>query len=292
MHSMTGFGRGQVSAPNGVFAVEIQAVNRKNLEVSLFGLREFPEAEHLLTARVRSAVHRGNLSISCSRMAIEGVDDREAEGEAALVERLGSLRRVAGAAGLELTVDAGWLEKQLTQEPGSGGEKLPLEAVLPHYESALGLALDSLLEMREVEGRALERDLQARIGLLQGITGEVRTASAAMVAGRRDLLLGRLAELGLELDVGDERVLKEVTLFADRCDIAEELTRLESHFGQFLATMGGEGPCGRKLEFLTQEIHREVNTIGAKGNSLTVGQLILSMKNEIERVREQLANVE
>jgi uncharacterized protein (TIGR00255 family) len=102
----------------------------------------------------------------------------------------------------------------------------------------------------------------------------------------------RLREAGLELDLGDERVLREIALFADRCDVSEELTRLRSHFDQFTTLLKSGGEIGRKGEFLLQEIGREVNTIGSKANDLTISRAVIELKNELERVREQMANVE
>ena len=102
----------------------------------------------------------------------------------------------------------------------------------------------------------------------------------------------RLRQAGLELNVNDERVLKEIALFADRCDVTEELTRLRSHFEQFAALLKSEGEIGRKAEFLLQEIGREVNTIGSKANDLAISRAVIELKNELERVREQIANVE
>jgi uncharacterized protein (TIGR00255 family) len=108
----------------------------------------------------------------------------------------------------------------------------------------------------------------------------------------RELLLQRLRQAGLELDVSDERVLREIALFADRCDVTEELTRLRSHFEQFVTLLKSNGEIGRKSEFILQEIGREVNTIGSKANDLTISKSVIELKNELERVREQIANVE
>jgi uncharacterized protein (TIGR00255 family) len=105
-------------------------------------------------------------------------------------------------------------------------------------------------------------------------------------------LLQRLRQAGLELDVEDERVLREIALFADRCDVTEELTRLRSHFDQFTALLKSDAEIGRKAEFILQEIGREVNTIGSKANDLTISKAVIELKNELERVREQIANVE
>ncbi len=113
-----------------------------------------------------------------------------------------------------------------------------------------------------------------------------------MVNKHRENLLGRLEQAGLEIDVEDERVLREIALFADRCDVSEEITRLDSHLGQFSDLLDKDEPVGRSIEFLIQEIAREINTIGSKSSSIDVSKAALSLKNELERIREQVANVE
>ncbi|HTO04524.1 MAG TPA: DUF1732 domain-containing protein, partial [Opitutus sp.] len=122
---------------------------------------------------------------------------------------------------------------------------------------------------------------------------EVIVARAPLVAPTyRELLMQRLRQAGLELDVNDERVLREIALFADRTDVTEELTRLRSHLDQFTALLKSEAEIGRKSEFILQEVGREVNTIGSKANDLTVSKAVIELKNELERIREQIANVE
>ncbi|MCC6416350.1 MAG: DUF1732 domain-containing protein, partial [Opitutaceae bacterium] len=133
------------------------------------------------------------------------------------------------------------------------------------------------------------------LGRLTVITrlGEAVAARAPTVAPTyRDLLLRRLADSGLELDLNDERVLKEIAFFAERCDVTEELTRLRSHLAQFTTLLRSNGEIGRKAEFILQEIGREVNTIGSKANDLEIARHVIEIKNELDRVREQIANVE
>jgi len=146
--------------------------------------------------------------------------------------------------------------------------------------------------MRAKEGEALLVDFLGRLERLHA-AAEAIARRAPQVAGvYKEQLLQRLRAAGLALDVSDERVLKEVALFADRCDISEELTRLRSHFGQFRELLRAEGEIGRKAEFILQEIGREIHTIGSKANDLAIAQQVIEFKNELERVREQIANVE
>jgi uncharacterized protein (TIGR00255 family) len=162
----------------------------------------------------------------------------------------------------------------------------------PAVREALAEALRGFAAMRAREGEALLVDFIQR--------GEILHRQLELIAARapqvpelyRGQLHRRLREAGLDLDLDDERVLREIALFADRCDIAEELTRLRSHFEQFAGLLRAEGEIGRRAEFLLQEIGREVNTIGSKANDLTISRAVLELKNELERIREQMANVE
>jgi uncharacterized protein (TIGR00255 family) len=146
--------------------------------------------------------------------------------------------------------------------------------------------------MRAQEGAALLKDFEARLAVLRGHVSTVAARAPLVASTYRDQLLKRLRESGLELNVCDDRVLKEIALFADRCDISEELTRLRSHFEQFTALLKSNGEIGRKSEFLLQEINREVHTVGSKANDLEISRAVIELKNELERVREQIANVE
>ena len=128
--------------------------------------------------------------------------------------------------------------------------------------------------------------------LLQGCECRLSRAVTGRDAVHLPLIVKRLRDAGLELDSTDERVAKEIALFADRCDVSEEITRLRSHFEQFTALLKSDGEIGRKAEFILQEIGREVNTIGSKANDLTIARAVIDLKNELERVREQIANVE
>ncbi|MDR1280045.1 MAG: DUF1732 domain-containing protein, partial [Opitutaceae bacterium] len=158
--------------------------------------------------------------------------------------------------------------------------------------ATLDEALRAFVAMREKEGAALLADSLARLEKLRGHLAAIRERAPRVAPAYRENLLRRLREAGLDLDVSDERVLREVALFADRCDIAEELTRLGSHLQQFEAHLKSRGEIGRKAEFILQEIGREVHTIGSKANDLEIARAIIEQKNELERIREQIANVE
>ena len=146
--------------------------------------------------------------------------------------------------------------------------------------------------MRAREGEALLIDFLVRLEKLHVAVEAIVQRSPQVSGVYREQLLARLRQAGLELDVSDERVLKEVALFADRCDVTEEITRLRSHLAQLRELLRSDGEIGRKAEFILQEIGREIHTIGSKANDLQISQRVIEFKNELERVREQIANVE
>ena len=171
--------------------------------------------------------------------------------------------------------------------------KLPAdEATEKLLEKTLGEALRGFAAMRAREGEALFVDFIGRFEKLQAAVASIAQRAPLVPVAYRDLLLQRLRQLELTLDINDERVLKEVALFADRCDVTEEITRLRSHFTQFIELLRSVGEVGRKAEFILQEIGREIHTIGSKANDLAVSRQVIEFKNELERVREQMANVE
>ncbi len=173
------------------------------------------------------------------------------------------------------------------------GTELPTtEAAQPVVTATLTTALRAFAAMRAKEGEALLIDFIKRSELLHRHVETIAARAPQVPANYREQLTKRLRDAGLELDVNDERVLREIALFADRCDVTEEITRLRSHFEQFSALLKSDGEIGRKSEFLLQEIGREVNTIGSKANDLTIARAVIELKNELERVREQIANVE
>jgi uncharacterized protein (TIGR00255 family) len=172
-------------------------------------------------------------------------------------------------------------------------------AVSPSVEDAAPIVADVVAEalrgftaMRAQEGEALLIDFISRLAVLRTHVDAVAARAPLVAPTYRELLMQRLRQAGLELDVNDDRVLREIALFADRTDVTEELTRLRSHFDQFAALLKSDAEIGRKSEFILQEIGREVNTIGSKANDLTISKAVIELKNELERVREQIANVE
>lgn len=287
---MTGFGRATAQDERLEISVEIYSVNRRNLELSISLPKEWQGMERELSEMLRQHAERGKVSVSIQakkRGAVDGLtwDDVAIQ---AVVDRL---RKTAEAVGIPFQPDAELLLRLITSMGGDNA--LPVwEESLSLVKAALSEALEAFLAMRKREGDALAEDLRSRIGKLSAMLEKIRTFSADSVPRYRELLLQRLQKAEIPIDANDERFLKEIALFADRCDISEEITRLESHFAQFMEIIDESGSIGRKLDFLCQEINRELNTIGSKANNLEVTRLVIEGKNELERIREQVQNIE
>jgi uncharacterized protein (TIGR00255 family) len=171
-------------------------------------------------------------------------------------------------------------------------EAVEPDAAWPPIEQALRTALVDLIKMREREGKHLAKDLIHRLKAIRKKLKEIRGLHPDVIKKYRAALLDRLEKAGLPLDPKDERIVKEISFFADRADISEELTRLESHLAQFAHHLRKNEPVGRTLEFIGQEISRELNTLGAKANDAAISQHVVACKAELEKIREQVQNLE
>jgi uncharacterized protein (TIGR00255 family) len=169
-----------------------------------------------------------------------------------------------------------------------GDWEIAWELIAPVFANAC----KKLDDMRSVEGEALKTDLTSRIAIVEDFVQKAQELAKVSPEKYRDQLFQKLSSMGLEIDLTDDRLLKEVCIFADRCDVSEEITRLKSHIKQFLQTMNSTEAVGRKLDFICQEMNREINTIGSKNQFLEVGQAVIEAKDALENIREQAKNVE
>ncbi|MGH8023915.1 MAG: YicC/YloC family endoribonuclease [Limisphaerales bacterium] len=293
MKSMTGYGRGECARDGFKITVELGAVNRRQSEISI----NLPRELELLESPVREAIHariaRGRVTArisvhsgegqSCARMHI---NKRLAAAYADELSRLAKQLKLEGG----VTLD------QVVRAPGvfqSDEELVEAEHIWPTVRKSLDQALTALVKMREREGSHLATDLAARIGIMRKAVEKIRKQAPLTAENYRRQLLERVKAAGIDsIASDDERLLKEIVLFADRADIAEELTRLRSHFQQFDDCRKSAEPVGRTLDFLAQEMNREINTIGSKANDAVISREVVTLKAELERFREQAQNVE
>ena len=286
---MTGFGRAEIDLPGARLAVELATVNQKNLQVSVFGPEAWPALESAASGWIRARLQRGKVTARVTQAAASATQ-RQWDQEA-VANSLDELGKIAQHCGVKLNVD-GELLLRLAESSRRSSVVLPdfadAETVV---RSAFEDALGNLVLMRQAEGAALAKDLNERLAKMSVMITGMEEAEKAAPTRHRDAMLKRLKDAGLNLDVTDERVLKELALFADRADITEEVVRLKSHIAQFSAELQ-QPNSGRKLDFLIQELLREVNTIGSKASDIATTKLVLEAKTEIERIREQVQNLE
>lgn len=287
---MTGYGR--ASGPLGTYTITIQvsSVNRKTLDLTVKSPGAWDALEPAITERVRKVATRGKVHVAIELTGAKGADSVVWDEEAA-AETLRRLAAFAAQQGVTFTPTPELLLQVLNAQR--------VTAELPGADEAsvsvlelLDDALRAFAAMRAKEGEALLIDFLTRLATLVRHVHLVAERAPQVPLSYRDQLFKRLRDAGLELDLADERVLKEIALFADRCDITEELTRLRSHLQQLETLLKGGAEIGRKGEFILQEIGREVHTIGSKANDLEISRHVIALKNELERVREQIANVE
>ena len=292
MKSMTGYGRGECARDGFKVTVELSSVNRKQTEIALALPRELDVLESRVRDLINSRIARGRVTARVTLHAAGTEGNRGRINAAVAAEYARDFRKLAKdlKLGGEVTLDA------ILRAPGvieTDAGEVDAEAVWPGVEAAVGKALDALVKMREREGKHLATDLRKRIAALGAAVKNVRTHAPVVQARYREQLLERVRAAGVELaNDHDERVLKELVFYSDRSDITEELTRLQSHFQQFEDCVKSGEPVGRTLDFLSQEMNREINTIGAKANSSEISREVVNLKTELEKFREQVQNLE
>jgi uncharacterized protein (TIGR00255 family) len=290
MKSMTGYGRGAAALGSHTLTVQVSSVNRKTLDLAVKLPDEWESLEAAVGEQVRKVAARGRVSVVVELTGEQGASELVWD-ESEIGAALDRLAELAEARGIRFQPTTELLWSIANSRRTTAG--LPAaEVAAPVVRAALAEALRGFAAMRAMEGEALLIDFINRLATLRTHLDHVVARAPQVTASYREQLLARLRQAGLALDVSDERVLKEIALFADRCDVTEELTRLRSHLEQFAALIKSDGEIGRKADFILQEIGREVNTIGSKANDLAIARAVIELKNELERVREQMANVE
>ncbi|HJX98268.1 MAG TPA: YicC/YloC family endoribonuclease [Chthoniobacterales bacterium] len=291
MRSMTGYGRGETDHNGTKFSVELNSVNRKQSDIVVNLPRDLAELEPRIRQTINENISRGRTNVvvsyhngsSAPRKLALDVDLARSYHDA-----MRALQKQLDAPG-EITIGA------ILQAPGvmrAPEEAFDASAAWPAIERALRAALTELIKMREREGKHLAKDLIRRLKAMRKQIKEIRGLHPEVVKKYRAVLLERIQKAGLPISADDERLMKEVTFFADRADVSEELTRIESHLAQFAHHLRRHEPVGRTLEFITQEIFRELNTLGAKANDAAISQRVVLCKAELEKIREQIQNLE
>lgn len=290
LRSMTGFGTGRSVVGDEEIVVELKSVNHKFCEVKARLPRELASLETHVVRRIKDRVARGSFDVTVKR-------SRGSTGLEPVVDA--QLAKAYRRAFAELSSATGLPDTTSVRELAALPNVLRLEepqvdvaTLTAAIDHALEKGLEALEAMRVVEGKAIGADLLGRLELVERSVLEVEKVAPLSIDEYRERLSERIAQLTQGMTVDPQRLAQEVAFFAERCDVAEELTRLKSHFAQFRALCEANEPAGRKLDFLVQEMHREVNTTGSKSASATITGLVVHLKAELERVREQVQNVE
>jgi uncharacterized protein (TIGR00255 family) len=292
IRSMTGFGEAQREEGGYVYHLEIRSFNQRYLKTSIYLPDEFSFLETEVDNLLRRRLTRGSVTLRLHVRVLgsQAAMELNTEALAAYVERL---RAVAGK-DQRITVDlATLLTLPGVCQPHDLTESERAQRWTLLRELTEG-ALERLLAMREAEGQALAEDLAGHCAAIRRSLDKVRERIPAVVREYRDRLLARVEELvaGSNVRLAEEDLLKEVSIYADRSDISEELSRLEGHLGQFGTLLSGREPAGRKLEFIAQEMLREANTMGSKTGDGVVAREIIEIKSAVDRIKEQVQNAE
>lgn len=286
---MTGYGRGGNSCRGIRLRAEISSVNRKQLEVAAQLPRELAGFDPMVRELVATHLHRGRISVA---VTIQNTTPSEVIVDEALAARVAdSMRQMQARLKLpgEVTLDA------VLRAPGvirPAETAINPEAAGEALTAAITAALKDLQKMREREGAHLAKELKNRVGKLRALSKKINARAPGVAKRLGENLRKRLETHKISIPRGDERLLKEIALFAERADITEEIIRVESHLAQFDGLLKSKQPVGRTMEFLSQELFREFNTMGAKAGDAEIARLAVESKSEVEKIREQLANVE
>jgi uncharacterized protein (TIGR00255 family) len=293
MKSMTGYGRGECARDGFKITVEASSVNRKQAEIYTNLPREMETLETQVRDVINRQVARGRVTVRVTLHSAEGKLSARMHLNVPLAKAYASeLAKLAKQLKLSdpITLD------QIIRAPGvyqTDEDLADAEDLWPAVEKSLNEALGGLVKMREREGAHLAKDLSTRIAIMKKSAERIQKQAPVTAENYRRQLIERIKSAGLEsIAADDERMLKEIVLFADRSDISEELTRLQSHFVQFADCCKAKEPVGRTLDFLAQEMNREINTIGSKANDGLISREVVTLKAELEKFREQAQNVE
>lgn len=291
--SMTGFGDARDERDDHALSVEVRTINNRHFKLNLRSTEGYAALDGRIEAVVREFVRRGTVNVNVRIRHMSGAEDYRLNAEV-LESYVDQLQRISAKR---------HFDEKLRLEPLAGLpgviEQLSTEArdaeeVWPLLEPTLRTALQQMTEMRQVEGRALGDDLDDQLGAVDASLASIAARAPLVVEGYRQRLQDRVSEALAKFNVSVEPtdVVREICIFADRSDISEEIVRLRSHLSQFAQAMQAAESAGRKLEFICQEMGRETNTIGSKANDAEISHEVVAIKTALERIREQIQNVE
>lgn len=291
MRSMTGYGRGEAENAAKKITVEIKSINHRYSEIIVKQPRQYMLLEDKIRKLVQEYINRGRVEIYI-KVEDTGIKKPEIKVDKEnAIAYYNSLKDLADILKISPNIN---IHQLATLPEIIKIEELEddIDDIWTVMEIAHKNALQQLLTMRETEGQSLKKDLEQRILVLQHLSEKINARSPIVVEDYREKLKTRIKELLDENQYDENRFNQEIVYFAEKCSITEELVRLQSHFKQFMDSLNSDESVGRKLDFIIQELNREANTIGSKSSDLEISQLVVEMKSEIEKIREQVQNIE
>ncbi len=288
---MTGYGRASLVHDDTSIEIEVSSVNKRHLETIFSVPKEWQRFEYEVVKDIKKLFERGRIRIAINTLKKSDKEDDIIFDESIIERDLVKLESFLSQKGKHLEINAD-LILQLANLRKNQAEIPSLNKVNSQLKETLISACKDMLQMRMVEGETIKKDLLSRIKSINNFIEEIEEHSVGMVQEHQNKLLERLEKSNLSLDQDDDRILKEVALFAEKSDTSEEITRLKSHLAQMKDTLDSRGCIGRKLEFLLQEVSRELNTFCSKSTRTSCTNVALNARTEVEKMREQSLNIE
>ena len=289
--SMTGYGRAKETLNKRDITVEVRSVNNRYLDCSVKLPRMYGFAEDAIKGRVQKAISRGKVDVFVSVDASAADVAKVSVNRELAASYVTALQELAEVCGIETKVTP----EQLSRFPDVltvTKEDEDLETVTADLCQVLDEALESYNAMRAVEGKKLAEDIGSRLNTIEILTGEVEQRSPETVTEYRQKLTARMQEVLQAANIDEQRILTEAAIYADKIAVDEETVRLRSHVAQLRTMLESDDPMGRKMDFLIQEVNREANTTGSKCNDVAIARVVVNLKAEVEKIREQVQNVE
>lgn len=288
--SMTGYGRGQFSADGFEFTVEIKSVNHRYFDFSVRTPRGYAFAEDKLKSHIQQRVSRGKLDAFITVVAPCAAPDIEVNEEFA-GRYVDALKKLVSLYGLRDDISVGTVARNPDVFTVKSGE-LDEDSVCEMIKKAADAALDSFIAMRTAEGEKLAADVRGRLAFIKSKVEFIEARSPETLRLYRERLEQKMRELLDDKNVDEQRLLTETAIFADKIAVDEETVRLKSHISQLEKMLDSDQPVGRKIDFTVQEMNREANTIGSKAQDMEIASAVVEIKSEIEKIREQIQNIE
>jgi len=291
MKSMTGYGQAPIRVSGFCGSVEISSINKRGFEMVFNLPREWQILERKITELVGEKINRGRIRMVANLDHFSGSPANLWQNESLVTQELEKLKNYCAAQNIPFNASTE-IVYRIASSVSEQSLIPPAESIEESLLHATNHALDEMIKMRTSEGVALRTDLHSKINQLSDYTKQLVISTQGMSLEWKNKLLHRLREWGLEFSDNDERIGREVAIFADKSDVTEELTRIKSHMAQFIECLNISSPIGRKLEFITQELLREFNTLASKSARAECSQLAINAKVELEKIREQISNIE